>query len=158
MGRGVSLRGVSCRPSVKKRLQDQDGSHSVNHLPTASNAEFRIAQHTVGFGGRQALIPEVDGELEVPAQLFGKLRHFVGLHTFGAAQPQRESDYNFRHLVRFHYLVQVFQVQPLVLAMESLQTLGGQPERIRDRHPDALGTDIQTQNASDGNWVSFVYS
>src|SRR5581483_4094656 len=96
---------------------------------------------------RQSLVPKVDRQFEVLAEILGEHLYLFCLDAFGAAHPEWESDNDFLHIIFTDEFVEIVQVVFLVLAMKSLETLGRNPERIGDRDPDAAGSDVQAKNA-----------
>lgn len=88
------------------------------------------------------------GQSEAFTQLLCKLLHFLGLGSGGAAHPQRITDHDFRHLVLPDNGFQLAKVEPLVLAPDGVQPLGGNTQRIRNRQADGFRPNIQSKNAA----------
>src|SRR5271157_2255542 len=68
------------------RLENQDGGHPVNRLPSLLDRKIGFTQQPVGFGRGPALVPKMDGHVEVSSQIVGKTTHLLRLRSFSAAQ------------------------------------------------------------------------
>ena len=128
-------------------LQDQDGGHAVDGLAPFFDRKVRFAQQAVGFGGRQALVPEMDRQLEVLAEIVRKRLNLLGLDAFGARHPQRKTNDDLSHPVIANDAVQEREIIFLVLAVKGVQTLGGDAERIRNRDPNAARSNVEAEDA-----------
>lgn len=97
--------------------------------------------------GGQAFVPKVDRQLKTLAQRCGEKLHLLRLDAFGSAHAEGVPHDNFGNLIVADDPLQLVKVQPLVLAADGREALGGDAERIRNRHPDGLGPDIQAQDS-----------
>src|ERR1700757_5240702 len=68
-------------------LQDQDGSHPVDGLTSLLNREIGLPQEPIGLGCGEALVPEMDRQLEVLAEIVGKRLNLLGSDAFGSRHP-----------------------------------------------------------------------
>ena len=74
------------RAGIEPALQDQHRCHLIDDFAPAANGHVGFTQQTIGLGGCEALIPQVYGQLETPAKLFGELAHLVGLRALSTTQ------------------------------------------------------------------------
>jgi len=111
-------------------LQDQDGSHPVYGLASLFNREVGFAQQAVGFGRGEALIPEMDRQLEVLAEIVSQRLNLLRLDAFSPRHPKGKADDDFFDVVIADEAVKVGEIVLLVLAVKSLKTLRCDPERI----------------------------
>lgn len=130
-------------------LQDQDGGHAVDRLASFLNRKIGLTQQAVGFDGRKALVPEMDRQLEVLAEILRKRLNLLGLDAFSARHPQRETNHDLRDSVVANYPVEKRKVIFLVLAVQRFKALGGDTEWVRDRDTNAARSDIKAEDAMD---------
>lgn len=128
-------------------LQDQDGGHAVDGLAPFFDRKVGFAEKAVSFGGRQALVPEMDWQLEVLAEIVRKRLNLLGLDAFGARHPQRKTNDDLSHPIIANDAVQEREIIFLVLAVKGVQTLGGDAERIRNRDPNAARSNVEAEDA-----------
>jgi hypothetical protein len=95
------------RASLHPALKDEDSGHTIHRLASLFNGEIGLAEETVGFGGGQALVPEVDWEFEVLAKFFGEGLYFLGLDAFGTTHTEGQADYDLFDLVIANQAMQV---------------------------------------------------
>lgn len=132
---------------VKEALQYQHGGYLIDDLAVSGAGAARGIEVAVGFGGGEALVPEVDGEGEGFTKRFGKLVGPLGLgadvaggvegiaeHDGDAAEPAEEA------AERLEVLTKVF-------ADEGENGLGGEAELIGDGDADASGAEIEAEKA-----------
>lgn len=100
-GRLLVLSGAPFHPALK----NEDSGYAIHRLATFSDGEIGFTEEAVGFGGGQALVPEVDWEFEVLAEFFGKSLDFLCLNAFGTAHAEGQADYDFLDLVFTDYTV-----------------------------------------------------
>ncbi len=129
-------------------LQDQDGCHAVDGLAALFDREVGLAQKAVGLCRREALVPEVDGEFEVLAEVLGEGLDLFGLDAFDAAHAERQSDDDFCNFVVADNAVEILKVVLLVFPMERLEALRSDAERIGNSDSDSSRTYIETENAA----------
>jgi len=131
-------------------LENQDGRHPVDRFGALFDGKFGCAKQAAGFSGGEALVPEMNGELEMLAQVLGEGLDFFGLCAFGSAHAQGKADDDFPHVILTDDAVQVSEVAALVLTLEGFEALGGDAERVGDGDADAAGTDVEAEDAARG--------
>ena len=129
-------------------MQDKDGGHAVYTGGALFDAQVGFAHEAIGLDGGEALIPHVDGELEPGAEFFGEGRNFLGLSGVGAGEAEGESDDDFEDVVAADYFRQLLEVGALVAALECVDALGGDAERVGDGHANAAIADIESEEAA----------
>ena len=82
------------------------------------------------------------------AQVFGKQLHLVRLGAFGAAHAQGKADYDLAYSVLADHLIEGREIATFIAALQSIETLRSNAERVRYRDPDPSGADIQSENAT----------
>lgn len=138
---------LSAAPRVHPALQDQHRGHLVDDLAAPLDGHIGFAQQTVGLGGAQALVPEVDGQLEALAQFFREALHLFGLDPLGSAHAEGIAHDDFSDLVFADHLFQLGEIEALVLPVEGLNTLSGDAQQVRDGQADSLRANVQAQNS-----------
>lgn len=131
-------------------LQDQDGGHPIDGLAPLFDREVGFAKEAVSFGGGEALVPEMDGKFEVFAEILGKRLNLSGLDAFSPGHAERQADDDFFHVVVANDAMKKREIVFLVLAMQRIQALGSDSERIGDGYADAACSDIEAEDASGG--------
>ena len=130
-------------------LEDEDGGHAVYDLAAAFDRHFGFAEETVGFGGGEALVPEVDGELGALVQVVGEKAHFFGLGAFGATHAQGQADDDLFDFVLSDEVGEEFEVEALVLAAVGGQALRGDAEEVGDGEANGFRADVEAEEAAD---------
>ena len=82
------------------------------------------------------------------AQVLGEDLHLVRLNSFRATHPQRQANHDLPDIVFLNHPLQMFKVVSLVPALQSLQPLSCNPERIRHSDADASRANIKAQNSA----------
>lgn len=137
-------------------MENQDGGHPVYGFAPFLDREVGFPEQAVGFGGGQAFVPKVDGELEMLAQVLGEILDLFGLDTLCATHAQREADDDLFHLIIPDDTIQITEIVFLVLPMEGFQALCGNAERVRYGYTDSTRPDIEPEDAM--GWVCEVGS
>lgn len=143
------LFGAVLHPSLK----DQDCGHTVDSLAPLLDGKIGLPQEAVGLGRGQAFIPKMDWKLEMFAEIVGKSLNLLGLDAFRTAHAKRQANYDFFDAVVADDAMKKGKIVFLVLAVEGVQTLRGDAERVRDGHPDAAGANVEAENAVCGAFV-----
>jgi hypothetical protein len=134
-------------------LQDQDGGHLVDDFATALDGHIGLPQQAVGLGGGEALVPKMDGEVEVTAQVFGEGLHFFCAGAFGSAHAEGVSDDDFGDAELVDNFGKSLKIGAFIAAVEGFDALGGDAERVGDGESDAARADVESQNAAaDGRY------
>src|ERR1044071_1115940 len=136
---------------LHEALQDQHRGHAVHRLRASLGADFIFPQQTIGLRRGQPLVPQVNGKLKTLAQLLGELRHFPGLRSFLPAHAQRVPQHNLFHLVFADGPLQPSKVGAVVLALQRLQALRRDAQRVRQAQPHGAAAVVNGQDAS-GNF------
>lgn len=121
---------------IHPALQDQDGCHAVHGASAFFYREIKLAEEAVGLAGAEPLVPEVDGQGELFAQVFGEELHFFGLNSFGSAQAQGVSDDDLGDFVLADDRFEAREVCTLILAADGFEALRSDSERIGDGEAD----------------------
>src|SRR5579859_738468 len=136
-------------PRLHEALQDQHGGHAVHRLRPPLGAHFVFPQQAVGLRRGESLVPEVDWKLKTLAQLFRELRYFLGLRSFLPAHAQRVPQHNLFHLVFADGPLQPPKVGAIVLALQRLQPLRRDAQRVGNGQPHAAAAVVDGQDASE---------
>ncbi len=137
------------RTPIQERLKDEYGGQPIHHLAAAADAHLAVAQNAARFGRGKALIPEVNGQLEVASDLLGEPGHPFRLWSHCPAHAQRVADHNLANLILLKHAGQGIKIGALVPAPQGLQALGGDAQRIRNGHADGLRADVEGEDAPD---------
>src|SRR6266571_654974 len=90
----------------------------------------------------------MDRKLKTPAQLFRELRHFLGLRSFLPAHAQRVPQHNLFHLVFADGPFQPSEIGAIILALQRLQPLRRDAQRVSNGQPHAAAAVVDGQDAS----------
>jgi hypothetical protein len=90
-------------------------------------------------------------KLELFSQVFGEARYGFGLGAFLPAHAQGVANDDLANLILPDNLREALKIKAFVLSLKSVQTLGRNPERIRDGQPDSSGANVESENAG-GSW------
>jgi hypothetical protein len=129
-------------------VEDQHGGHLVHDGGAAADTHVGFAQEAVSLRRGEALVPEVNGELEVAMEFLGKNGGLFGLNALGAAHAKRKSDNKLGNFILINDALESGQVGALIFSANGSETLGGDAERIGDGESDGLGTDVEAEKAS----------
>src|SRR5262245_40597256 len=88
------------------------------------------------------------GDLESLAQLLGKACDLLRLRAFLPAHLQGIAHDDLLDLMQANGALQAGKVAALVLTLESLESLGGNSQRIRDSEAHAARTVVDGENAA----------
>jgi len=133
---------------VHKGLQDEDGGHAIYRGGAFFDREFGFAEEAVGLDRGEALVPEMDGELELGAEVVGKFFDPDGLSRIGSGEAEGKADDDFGDIVIPDHLCELLEVSTLVAALEGVNALGGDAEQVGDGHADAAVADIESEEAA----------
>src|SRR5512132_1175220 len=117
-------------------LENEDGGELVNGGGSFLDRNLAVAQDTVGLGGGESLIPQVNGQLELGAELLGKGGHLLRLRAGLTAHAQRETDDDLADVVVVNQAPECSEISFLVAATDGLESLGGDPKGVSDRGAD----------------------
>ena len=137
------LVGAAFHPS----LEDQDGGHAIHRLASFFNGKIGFAQQAVGFGRGEALVPQVDGEFEMLAQILGKSWIFSAWAPSAPLIPRgRPTTISFTPYCADHS-VKVGEVVLLILPVQRIQTLSRHAQRVGNSNSDAAQAYIESEYA-----------
>src|SRR5215831_21424606 len=88
----------------------------------------------------------MDRQSELLRQLLGEHSYLLRLRPFLAAHPQRQADHDFLHVVFSEDAIQIRENLLFILALECLQSLGGNAQRVGYRQPDSPGADVEPEH------------
>ena len=131
-------------------MQDQDRGHLVDDLaaPAARGVASRV-QMAVGFGGRQALVPQMHGEAELGAQVLGELLRLGRLRALVAGHVQRIADHRLGYGVLAQDAGDGLHVGAVVRPVQRKERLRGVAQRVGDGDADAPVAHIEGGDAAD---------
>ena len=133
--------------SVKETLQNQYGSDLVHDLAMAGERASGGMEMAVGFGGGEALVPQVDGEGKSGAQAFREGLGSFGLRAEVAGHVKRVADDDGRAAELAEKAAEGFQVLLRVFADEGEHGLGSEAQLVRDGDADASAAKIEAKEA-----------
>ena len=107
-------------PAIHPTLQYQDRGHPIDRLPPFFNRQVGFPQKPVRLGRSQALVPQMDGKLEVLTEIVRKCLNLQGLYPFGSGHAQWKPDHNLLHVVITDQFIEVMQVVLLVFPLKRL--------------------------------------
>jgi hypothetical protein len=99
----------------------------------------------------------MDWKLEMFAEIVGKSLNLLGLDAFRTAHPEREANYDFFDVVVADDAMKKGKIVLLILAVEGVQTLRGDAQRVRDGHPNAASANVEAENAVGGASVGHIW-
>jgi hypothetical protein len=117
-------------------LEDEDGGELIDHGSALFDGHIGFAEDAIGFDGGQALVPEMDGKVEILLEYGYELPHFLGLAAFGAAHAEREADDELDDAILLDDGSEGGKVGSLVLAANGDESLGGETEGVGDGQTD----------------------
>jgi hypothetical protein len=142
---------------LKKGLQNKDSGHPIDSLGAFLNAQIRFPQHAIGFRGSEPFIPEMHRKLEFLPKLFGKLGDFFRLSSFCTAHPQRIAQDDLAHIVPTNNFAKPEKIVAPVLALQGLDALGSDPQRVRNSQSHAAGAVIDGQDTSRSFHLAIIW-
>lgn len=128
-------------------MQDQDCGHAIHGAGALFDREIELAEEAVGLAGAEAFVPQVDGQGELLAQIFGEELHFPGLNPFSTTQAQGVSDDDFGDFVLADDCFQACKVRPLIFAANGFEALSGDAERVGNGKADRPGAYVEAEDA-----------
>src|SRR5581483_5450880 len=90
----------------------------------------------------------MDRKLEPLAQLSRKFSYFLRQRTFLSAHAQRIAQHDLAHLILADGALQPAKISAFVLALQRLQPLGSDAERVGDSKAHAASAIVDGQDAS----------
>ncbi len=147
----LAVAGLLVGAGVEEGLQDEDGGELVDDgAAVAAGGVAGGVEMAVGLGGGEALVPEVDGEAEVGAELLGEGLRLGGLWALVAGHVQGIADDGFGGGVLAQDAGDGFHVGAGVGAVQGEERLRGVAERVGDGDADAAVANIEGEDAGDG--------
>jgi predicted PurR-regulated permease PerM len=132
---------------LEKRLQDQDSRHPVYGLGPLLDADFGFAEDSVGFGGGEPLVPKVHGKPESAFQLRPERVDLLRLAALFTAHAQGIAKHDLAHLILSEQPLQTGKVAALVPALQRLNPLRRDAQRVGNGQAHPAGAVIDCQNA-----------
>jgi hypothetical protein len=134
-------------PGVEKALQDQHGGDLVDHLAVSGGGASGGVQVAMGFGGAEALIPEMDGEGEGAAEGFGEGLGADRLRADVSGKMEGVAENDLRAAKFAEQAAERLQVLLLIPANKGQHRLRGEAEFIGDGNANAAGAKIEAEQA-----------
>jgi hypothetical protein len=141
------IRRVRGAVGIEKALQNQHGSDLVDDLAVAGEGASGSVEMAVGFGGGEALVPQVDGQGEGSAEVFGEGVGFRGLGANVPGHIERIAQDDGGAAEFAEKAAEGFKVLLRIFADEGEYGLGGEAEFIGDSDADAAIAEIEAQEA-----------
>ncbi len=117
-------------------LENKDGGELIDHGGALFDRHIGLAQDAVGLDGGQALVPEMDGQIEILLENGHELPHSLGLAAFGTAHAEGQADDEFDDAVIVDDRFEGGKVSSLILAPDGDEALGGEAERVGNGQTD----------------------
>lgn len=124
-------------------LKNQHGGELINDRGALLDGHFRVTKDTVGLGRGEPLIPEMNGQLELGAELLGEGRHLFRLDSFCTAHAEWQAHNDFANIIIMDDVVEGREVGTFICAANGLETLGGNAEGIGNGHPNGAGAYVE---------------
>ena len=143
-----------CQKREPENASEESSASSQTDLPPHPSSDCN-AQHSFCFSGCQTLIPKNDRNAEMLVKAIRELARVLTLPTFIAAHVQRftgKQSFNFKQIGN---LLQILQIFADARALERLNALRGNSQRVTDREPDAFLTHVEGENASGRHFKQF---
>jgi len=102
----------------------------------------------MSFGGTEPLVPKMNRKLERIFKMPGKISHLLCLGSSMAAHSQRIAHHYFLNSILGDELSQLRQIMTPIAAVQGVNTLRSDAQRIGDGDPDAPRSYIESQNAA----------
>lgn len=135
---------------VEPALQDEDGGDLVDDILSVARGPADGIEMAVGLGGAEALIPQVNGQIEFGAEGVGKFFRGKGARAAVAGEMNRPSHDNFRAGIASQQTPQRAEIVARIGMDEGEQGLGGEAELVGQGDADAPRTVIEAENAWNG--------
>lgn len=148
----------NCPGGVEEALQNKDGGHLVDDGAVFGPGASGGVQMAVGFGGGEALVPEVDRETGFIAQSLRKGLGLGGLGTLISGHVEGIANDDLGAAVFADEAHQGFEVLPSVGADEGQDRLRGESERVGYGHADTAISYIEAHESRDRARCQFVHS
>lgn len=132
---------------VEETLQNQHGGDLIDDFPVGREGASGGVEMAMGFGGGEALVPEVDGEGKGGAEGFGEGLGLGGEGADIAGEVERMAEDNSGAVVPAEEAAEGAEVLLWVFAAEGEDGLGGQAELVGDGDTDAAGPKIEAEEA-----------
>jgi hypothetical protein len=106
-----------------------------------------VVEVAVGLGGGEALVPEMDGDGELGAEVFGEGLGLGGLRTLVAGHVERVADDGLGDVVLAEDAGDGLEVRAAAGAMQREERLRGEAEGVGERDADAAVADVEGGDA-----------
>jgi hypothetical protein len=110
-----------------------------------------VVEMAVGLGGGEALVPEVDGEGELGAEVGGEGLGLGGLGALVAGHVEGIADDGLGDLVLAEETGDGLEVRAAAGAVEGEDGLRGEAEGVGEGDADAAVADVETNDAGGGD-------
>ncbi len=139
--------GQAAGASVEPGLQDEDSGDLVDDAFPAYSRVAGVVEMTMGLGGGKALVPQVDGEVELFADLFGEGLGLGGLRALIAGHIEGVSDDSLGDGVLAQDAGYGLHVGTAIGAVKGEEGLRGEAEGIGEGDTDAAVAYVETDDA-----------
>jgi hypothetical protein len=147
------IRWLAGAVGVKEALQNQHGSDLVDDFAMAGEGSSGGVQVAVGFGGGEALVPEVNGEGKSLAEGFGKGLGSGGLGAEIAGHIEGIAEDDGCAVEFAQEAAEGFQVLFRIFPDEGEDWLRGEAELIGDGDADAATAEVKAEEARDHRMI-----
>ncbi len=131
-------------------LEDEDGGDLVDDAFAPQGGVSAGVEMAVGFGGGEALVPELDGEVEFGAEVFGEGLGLGRLRALVAGHMERIPDHDEGDGVLAQDAGDGFEVRASTGAMEREERLRGVAQGVGEGEADAAVAHIEGEDALRG--------
>lgn len=133
---------------VKEGLQDEGGSHLIDHAAMLLPGMAGLIENPMCFASGKPLVPQVDGQAGERAEVCGQGVRFGGAWAQVAGEMQGIADYDGCHAEAPRQTRQRTQVVPWVaFSLQCEDGLCRQAEFVRHGDADALCTNVEGEIA-----------
>ncbi len=153
--RSEFLAGQAGGAGVEPGLEDEDGGDLVDDVLAADGGVAGVVEVAVGLGGGEALVPEVDGEGELGAEVFGECLGLGGLGALVAGHVEGVADDGLGDVVLAEEAGDGLEVGASAGAVEGEDGLGGEAEGVGEGDADAAVADVEGGDAGGGDTWGF---
>lgn len=150
-GRSEPCRLCVSLAAVEKALEDESGGYLIDDGTMLPAGVAGFVENLVRFAGREALVPQVDGQAGQFGEAGGKRLGLGRLKTGVTCQMKRIADHNCGDIEATGKPGQRAQILARIAApLQGEHGLGGEPQFVGDGDADAAVADIETEKTGLG--------
>jgi hypothetical protein len=136
-------------------FQDEDGGYLIYYGAMFDSSATRGMEVTVGFGGGEALVPQVYWKAGFGAQHLREGLGFGGLGALISGHVEGIADHDLCAGVFADEALEGFEVLPAIAADKGEHGLGGETERVGNGDADATVSNVEAHDS--GSWLVHVW-